>query len=606
MSIELQNVELSKSVQIYKKLKNLSENKITRVFINLSTKKKGNYVIKEIKKQSDINENISFSIMSFKFDEEPSFLCGTEENETKYAYLVIIENDNYIFISKKNITGIEKELENYIDYFDYDKFVHFKASDNTKYEKISMGNMTISDAVIRSRSYEADNLNGIMPLTSSSRSVPRNIRINQQGDTFSITPNSSRIGQRSTKAKLDDYISWCISIISDVESDVESEFINGFANPINLKDIMDDSSPIGILFHFYKLENEIENGIRDLYYFDQNSQPHKLENDDLKKLFITLRKIFHIEHISDSIYKIQLKGIKFGELKINNKSISLKNSQIEKVYLDEQGQESILKFINENKNYTIIFDKPKYAYIGKYAFSDKQLLTQMNINKILSICETNNNLLNGGDIDSEKCKPGKNATLAQKNQFNSLNRFPSNSLFYRVEENFNNGILICDDMGNEWADHIYIDENSISFIHSKFVKKDKYSASAMHEVVSQALKNIGRVNASIKDYEIKYNDKWCKNYESTNICRLRKDGNVFNSFSEIKDSLERVYSKTNSKKRIYLATPFFSKNSLDNKLQRMLTSSIPNSHLIQLVWLLSSFISSCQDYGIEPYILCKD
>jgi hypothetical protein len=604
MSIPLANVELSKSVQIYKKLKSLSKNKIQKIFINLSSNKKGNYIINEVNKQSGIGVNTF--LMSYKFEEEPSFLSGSEEKEIKYAYLVIIENDNYIFISKKNITGIEKELENYIDYFDYDKFVHFKASDDTKYEKISMGNMTISDAVIRSRSYEADNLNGIMPLTSSSRSVPRNIRINQQGDTFSITPNSSRIGQRSTKVKLDDYISWCLSIISDVESDAESEFINGFANPINLKDIMDDSSPIGILFHFYKLENEIENGIRDLYYFDQNSQPHKLENDDLKKLFITLRKIFHIEHVSDSIYKIQLKGRKFGELKINNKSISLKNSQIEKVYLDNQGQESILKFINENKNYTIIFDKPKYAYIGKYAFSDKQLLTQMNINKILSICETNNNLLNGGDIDSEKCKPGKNATLAQKNHFNSLNRFPSNSLFYRVEENFNNGILICDDMGNEWADHIYIDENSISFIHSKFVKKDKYSASAMHEVVSQALKNIGRVNASIKDYEIKYNDKWCKNYESTNICRLRKDGNIFNSFSEIKDLLERVYSKTNSKKRIYLATPFFSKNSLDNKLQRMLTSSIPNSHLIQLVWLLSSFISSCQDYGIEPYILCKD
>ena len=277
MSIPLANVELSKSVQIYKKLKSLSKNKIQKIFINLSSNKKGNYIINEVNKQSGIGVNTF--LMSYKFEEEPSFLSGSEEKEIKYAYLVIIENDNYIFISKKNITGIEKELENYIDYFDYDKFVHFKASDDTKYEKISMGNMTISDAVIRSRSYEADNLNGIMPLTSSSRSVPRNIRINQQGDTFSITPNSSRIGQRSTKVKLDDYISWCLSIISDVESDAESEFINGFANPINLKDIMDDSSPIGILFHFYKLENEIENGIRDLYYFDQNSQPCKISDN---------------------------------------------------------------------------------------------------------------------------------------------------------------------------------------------------------------------------------------------------------------------------------------------------------------------------------------
>ncbi len=62
-------------------------------------------------------------------------------------------------------------------------------------KKFSMGNMAISDSVIRSRSYEASNLNGIFPMSSSSCAVPRNIRINNNNEIFSITPNTSRIGR---------------------------------------------------------------------------------------------------------------------------------------------------------------------------------------------------------------------------------------------------------------------------------------------------------------------------------------------------------------------------------------------------------------------------
>lgn len=605
MSIEINNLELSKSVQIYKKIENLSINKIKNIFINLSSRKKGNYVINKIKEEYLLCENTYFSVMSFKFEEEPSFLVNTEVSELKYAYIIITENDNYIFISKKNISGIEKELEGYIDYFDYEKFTHFRAEQDTKYEKISMGNMTISEAVIRSRSYEADNLNGIMPLSSSSRSVPRNIRISQYGEIFSITPNTSRIGQKSNKVKIVDYISWCIEILSDIENDSESEFINGFAKPTTLQDIMTNAYPIGILFHFHNLENDIENGTIALYSLDENSLLIQLDDNELKRLFRTLKKIFDIKHNNANNYQVYLKLKDFADFRINTKSISFKSSAIDNIYLDTNGDKSLLNFINEEKNYTIVFSKPKYSYIGKYAFSDEQLLTQMNINKILSICKTDHNLLSIGPIESEKSKPGRNSTLTERNNFNALSRFPNQSLFFRVEEFFKDSVLICDDMGNEWADHINITDNCISFIHSKFTK-DTYGASAMHEVVSQALKNIGRVHASIDEYEKKFDSKWINNYESTNISRLRKNGNTFSIFSEIKDSLENVYSKTNSKKRIYLATPFFSKNTLQSKLEGMLDNDNPNAHQVQLIWLLSSFITSCQDYGIEPYILCKD
>ena len=613
----LSNVRLTKSLQIYKKSEEFSKTYLKEMFSKLvknKTKKdKASYIFKPVyKERSNLYTGVYYSFMTFKFDEEPSFLEGSSENEIKYAYLLIIENDKYIFISKKNISNVEKELENFIEYFDYEKFSSFKGDDITKYEKVSMGNMAISDSVIRSRSYEASNLNGIFPMSSSSRAVPRNIRINNNNEIFSITPNTSRIGQRSTKSDIDNYIEWCLSISEEIQRQTNSKFIEEFAKPISLKKIIDnDAKPIGILFHFQKLENNISND--DKLYFDDNNVINELDENSIKRLFTILRNIFNVKfNETESKYFIYLKGIKLGELKLNNKSFTIKDIIHNNIYLDNQKEESLLDFINNEKNYTIVFNKPEYSYMGKYAFFDEKLLNISSIKRILSIFKTEHSLLDLGVIESEKCKPTKKANETQPDfdarmaNFNALIRFPQNSLFYRVEEEFNSGVLICDDMGNEWADHINIANNKIAFIHSKFTKKDTYGASAMHEVVAQALKNIGRVHASIKEYESNFNSKWNENYQETQIPRTMKNGLAITLFNDIREDIENVYLNPNSKRQIYLATPFFSKRQMENNLNNLLTPTTnPNPHYIQLIWLISSFISSCQDYGIEPYILCK-
>lgn len=613
----LSNVRLSKSLQIYKKNREFSKAFLKIMFSKLvknkTEKDKASYIFKPLyKEESNMHTGVHYSLMTFKFEEEPSFLEGSSEIEIKYAYLLIIENDDYVFISKKNINNVEKELESFIEYFDYESFSSFKGDDITKYEKVSMGNMTISDSVIRSRSYEASNLNGIIPMSSSSRAVPRNIRINNNNEIFSITPNTSRIGQRSTKSNIENYIGWCLSISEEIQRQTNSKFIKEFAKPISLEKIMDDNAkPIGILFHFQKLENNISNN--DKLYFDDNNVINELDETSIKRLFTILRNIFNVKcNETESKYFIYLKGKKLGELKLNTKSISIKEIIHNNIYLDNRKEQSFLDFINNEKNYTIVFDKPKYSYIGKYTFSDEKLLTTSNIKRILSIFKTEHSLLDLGAIESEKCKPTKKANETQAAFdarmaiFNDLSRFPEDSLFYRVEKEFKYGVLICDDMGNEWADHININNNKIAFIHSKFTKKDSYGASAMHEVVAQALKNIGRVHASVEEYESNFNSKWYDTYQDTHIPRTTKDETAITLFHDIKEDIENVYLNPNSKRQIYLATPFFSKSQMENNLNNLVTATNPNPHYIQLIWLISSFISSCQDYGIEPYILCKD
>lgn len=60
-------------------------------------------------------------------------------------------------------------------------------------------------------------------------------------------------------------------------------------------------------------------------------------------------------------------------------------------------------------------------------------------------------------------------------------------------------LLVCDDLGDEWADFIGVNDESqpktLSFYHAKHGDLT-LGASGLHVVVSQAIKNLGRMNAS--------------------------------------------------------------------------------------------------------------
>src|SRR3546814_21053572 len=81
---------------------------------------------------------------------------------------------------------------------------------------------------------------------------------------------------------------------------------------------------------------------------------------------------------------------------------------------------------------------------------------------------------------------------------NDQQSFSGGSVFQivvdRIAEDCN--ILICDDLGDEWADFIGLSTdgspNMVSFYHAKHGIRS-LGASPFHEAVGQALKNLGRM-----------------------------------------------------------------------------------------------------------------
>lgn len=98
--------------------------------------------------------------------------------------------------------------------------------------------------------------------------------------------------------------------------------------------------------------------------------------------------------------------------------------------------------------------------------------------------------------------PRLNAATSEKGTFSLDHRaFDMDSVFRIIVDAIadRDELLICDDLGDEWADFIGIDGSSqprtISFYHAKH-HAVTLGASALHIVVSQAIKNLGRVNLS--------------------------------------------------------------------------------------------------------------
>jgi len=597
--MNIDDLRIPKNAQFYPLRKKITKSSINALFKEISDKKIGGYLLREVRKQMNVAGNeIIYSFIAFKLESEPSFLHGTTIKETTYAFLLVIEYGTFIAVFKKHVDSPEKHLFKYLEHSDYDKFCHFMAGSGPQYEKVGMHNMSISDSVIRYKALEAHSLNGIMSAVSAQRAIPSSFRMRSADEVYTITPGTSRLSKKDKKESLSGIIKWTIAAITEIDTNTQkSPFINYFARPIDLGKIIGQCKPISILFYFEDLDRDIRgDGARKklMRRPKLGGTLEELSEQELVRFFGFYRSPLAIIE-KDNVYCIRTKGVNpLGKLRFNKKEISITSAFFESIVIaDEDGnQQSVLKYISILKPFSVVFDKPQYIYFSKDSFEDTRLLG--NIDGMLSI------LIDDFDfstVKSEKEKP-HNAAIVE---------FPVKSLFKEVEDQVcaTANILLCDDMGDEWADHISINSlcnpPEISFIHSKYIDRESMGASNFHEVVAQAQKNLGRLNSDIDEFKRKFDQKWSTNYESTNIGRSRKG----HTWIDVEAALRVVMQNPNSIKKVILATPFISKGSITADFLALKRDGTAKPHVIQLLWLLNTFISACIENGARPYVLCK-
>lgn len=595
----VENLILNENAYFYKKIKPglLPKTLIETTFREASYDKMGKYLVKLIKKKQKINnKDIEYSICVFKYPKKPTFIVEEvkEWEEVKLAYIVIIDFDKHLAISKRNISGID-ELNEKVFPLDYKTISSLFIDDSTAFEKISMNNMNISDNVVRSKSIEAVDLKESISTFGLQSYILSNLRLSNEDDKISLSLGSSRINKFGKKSNLDFFILWADIIVDKIEKFKATEnFLNSFATPLNFENENKTLKPIAVLLLLTKLYDEYEaNRIESTkLIFDETER-----DIDLIPILNNISRLMEVKELvskeGNNYFKIKNPFVNDLAVSINAKSITLRSQKLKNLIIKftDETELSIIDFFNKTSSFIINFDRVELVYCHRKLFKDSRLLG--NTEAFLSVFKTNSRLDN---IKSEKGEVESYST-----------EFSKDSIFGFVENEFlsNSEFFICDDLGKEWADHIGLYENNISFFHSKY-NDSKFSASDFQDIVGQAQKNLGNLSPSDNQWQMKkdfWKNEYVINHKTTKINRIRKGNSVDNAIEYFKN----LRSLPNLTKKVYLVINFISKAELTDRLEKLKNNEKfkERNEVIQILWFVSSLISSCNEVSAETYIICR-
>lgn len=283
----IERLSLGETAYFYHINNRLSNKFINKLFINISKGKSGPYTTKIVNESYTLdNKNISYSLCIFKYKGKPNFLdeSGSEE-EIKYAYLLVVQYSNMVIINKKNISGLNSLLKDYITDVDYTTISRLFLSDSSSFEKLSMLNMDINNNSVRKRNMEANDLRSSFSSIYSSKYIINNLRIKDNDSRISLALNTSKINRLGKKVSIDEYFKWSIEVVDKVETfELTESYLDNFALPVNSHEILQGLEPTSILFLFNDLMDDFEKGLIEdvVYFFDgkhKNINLHKYLDD---------------------------------------------------------------------------------------------------------------------------------------------------------------------------------------------------------------------------------------------------------------------------------------------------------------------------------------
>ncbi|MCW1961490.1 MULTISPECIES: hypothetical protein [Chryseobacterium] len=595
----LDNIILHENAYFYIKETSgfLSKRIIKETFSEAATDKHGRSLLEIVKEKKTLSNGIEifYSILVFKYIKKPSF---TEElitnwEEVKLAYMCIVDFEEHLVVTRRNISKISDFLKTF-EALDYNVITSIYSQDNTSFEKLSMDNMNISDRAIRQKSLESPDLKENVSSFGLQGYILNTVRVSNDEEKIALSVNSSRINQLGPKNTFNAFLNWCNKTVEKIKNYVpKTNFLSSFATSIDYSKHKDDLTPTSILIILSKIYKEFEENKIKRCFFRIKKRNEILEREiNLIPILKQFEYLLEIEEIED-VYKIKNNVVNDLFLFLNNKSITLRSKKLSKLFIEYETDlcYPILSVINWTRSYIITFDNPEFIYCNRKLFKDSRLLG--NLDSVLKIFKENPELEN---VTSEKGKFRVNLT-----------NFETNSVFGFVENTFkaNYEYFICDDLSKEWADHIGLNEDSIAFYHSKY-KNSNFSASDFQDIIGQALKNLGNLSPSDDQWEIKerlWNNLYKNDFVETQISRIRTGQSSNQTISYFKT----IKGYPNIKKQVHIVINFISKSALEDRLHKLKNgeSFQERNEVIQILWFISSLISSCFEANTEVYIHCK-
>ncbi len=282
------------------------------------------------------------------------------------------------------------------------------------------------------------------------------------------------------------------------------------------------------------------------------------------------------------------------ELRMNKTAIKLYCQTWKKIEIEGTTEGvydmDLQSLINKHQEFNVYFTDNELIYGNKTLFRDTRLMSS--IHQLLKVL---------------KVLPSLSQTICEKYVGISplgLQTWDARSIFGAVEQKFMDQYtyFICDDCNDEWADHIGISPQKVSFFVSKH-KNSKNSASDFQDVVAQALKNLGNLTPTKGQLDGKL-ERWRGSYQNSQMMRLRSNnGTVRDAVTMWHDNM----MNPNYVREMCLVVDFMSKETFTQQLEDIANNRPVDykSELLQRLWILSSFVNGCVECGVKPVIYCK-
>ena len=541
-------------------------------------------------------EKIAFcSLLLFSSKAIPSFMQNLDDaykkKECYIGYALILEIEDYVIIFSRHANGMN-EFKNKLYPINGSTLTGAILQADSLFTQLRLGSMSLNPNALRNRSFEGNDLNLSMPLFGLGQSIVKTTRIRQPNeDTTTISLSTSRVAKiGSAKRNIEDLCIWADMVITGIKNpvDLRTTMLNNFSKPIKWKNEHTKLKPIYLLIDIHELTDIIEAQQVELVYA-QDKNNEERTGDLLKKILAKHCECFDLKEI-DTHALYSCKCLSNLLVKVTKNGIRLDSAgRLSKLYVRYTNGDKVkmTTYINSNRCFYVGFEDVKYMYYGAQLHEDSNM--KENLTSILSVFEPIK--------DMEEVKTEKGELRA------GITQFDEDSVFKVIEDYYirkGASFLICDDMGNECADHIAVCGDTLSFIHSKADGMTALSASKFQVVIGQAIKNIGNLrNLNVPNKVHAWQNK---KYGQTEIqvCRVG-DINQFES------EYNRISKSPNGIKEVCLAIDFVSKDELKTAFDNISqdTPFKQKNSVSQMIWLLSAFISACKDADMHCRIFCK-
>jgi hypothetical protein len=555
-------------------------------------------------------EHSTYSAICLSFERSPAFLTSEARAvERVFGFLMIVERGNLIAVLKAGLDLPSTFKSYYLDKIESDRVDRAIARHGAVFEKLRLKNMSTSKHALRSKTLEARNLENTVPTSGASHFVPRGYNVRRDDGNYSATPNTGRISIQADRAGFEEIVRWAGEVMDLLAAGAgeTAAFIRNFARPMDLASIPDGVKPTYLAVDVPGLDDLLsgEEGRKIRLVLEDRGAFVEMNEAAIGPLREDLDRTFAVvaeqgeNHVEDPD-----SGVRIGMVKVRKTRIALADfalQSIEEIFVEDAAlplgtdadRRPLARFLDQENLFTVLFSDLSLAYIDGSLYRDEAL--------------------RGGGVDFLRhllAVPRLAQATSEKGAFvDGQQVFGDLSVFRAVVDQIaqEEDVLLCDDLGDEWADFIGVRTTTrpamVSFYHAKHGRRS-LGASAFHEAVGQAQKNLGRMMLPPEAMPPKY-ASWETNYRAdgaeTAIPRIMRGG----SRAEIERRIEEARSAPDLVKRVFIVTSSLSRLEVEAAFAGVTAGQAPAAHFIQLYWLLTSFFSACTEVGAIGYVVCQ-